>query len=526
MHKGNGHTAVVAGTGQGKTGIRGPGYENNEIFNLVIDIPFVFLSQSAGGFFMRRRFPRSILVLLSAFGLLCGVARADFTKTIQGVANTPVQAATTWYFASCTQSLGVGSYTVNVAPTHGALSFSTVSGPLPGCPAGSPSLPAAAAFYTWTDTSTTAPTDYFQLYFMLGGQVAEVLDITVNLTADTLVITTTSLPNTVSGDPYSDQLTSQGGIGTVTWSLGGGNLPDGFSLSPTGVLSNSGTPPPLANPGTYTFTVTATDSRVSVSRQLSLDVISENCADTATIDPTKVRVLSYIPLTLIPRGRHLYLNTGFTLFGSPAPFYGISITTQPDAVTYAADGIPSSQIQLVYVQNLTNWSGYSEYTGPGGTTKEWDAIPVSSPEVDYPPSSPPVYYGFGGVFDSPTVHAPIRTSSGQRITAMHYNKAFTTYIGCHTARDTVHFDKTDPRYYIRTLATVDWGVNYSGSTSFSLLSCFNALDRFNCFTFHPDNTAGVYSLNPVAVPQGESNEPVVTPLVKTNYTCFNGGTCP
>lgn len=352
--------------------------------------------------------------------------------------------------------------------------------------------------------------------------------------ADTLAITTTALPSTISGDLYSAQLTATGGVGTITWSLGGGSLPEGFTLSSTGLLSNSGTPPPLAEPGTYTLTVTTSDSQISVSKQLHLEVISENCADTATIDPTKIRVLTYKPLTLIPEHNFVYLNPGFTLLGKPLPFYGISITTQPDAVTYAANGIPSSQIQLVYVQNLTNWSGYSEYTGPGGTTKGWGAIPVSSPEVDYPPSSPPIYYGLDGIFDSPQADAPIRTPSSQQLTAMHYNKAFTAYIGCHTARDNIHFESPDPneppdpRYYIRTLATVNWGVNYFGSISFSPQSCINAVNRFNCFTFTPDSAAGVYFSPPAPVPQGESDEyePADAPAAKTSHTCFNGGTCP
>lgn len=120
-----------------------------------------------------------VLVLV----LLPGVAGAQFTKTIQVVPNVEVNAATTWFFASCTQSLGLGSYTINVAPTHGSLAFSDVSGPVPGCPVGSPSLPAAAAFYTWTDTTSGATHDFFQLFFILNGQVAEVIDVSVVLSS-------------------------------------------------------------------------------------------------------------------------------------------------------------------------------------------------------------------------------------------------------------------------------------------------------------------------------------------------------
>lgn len=69
-----------------------------------------------------------------------------------------------------------------MAPQHGSLSFGSLSGPLPGCPSGSPSLPAVAAFYTWTDTTDAATSDYFQLIYSVNG-LTQTDDITVTLTA-------------------------------------------------------------------------------------------------------------------------------------------------------------------------------------------------------------------------------------------------------------------------------------------------------------------------------------------------------
>jgi hypothetical protein len=224
----------------------------------------------------------------SVFAL--GLALGDFTKTIQATPGVAVQAVTTWYFASCTESLGVGGYSVNVAPKYGTLSFSTVSGPVPGCPTGSPSQPAAAAFYTMLGTEPAGTADYFQLYYLLNGAVAEVADVTVNpAPTDALLITTTALPSTVSGDPYSFQLASSGGIGAVTWAASG-NLPAGFTLSSTGLLSNSGGPAQYPDAGTYSITFTAADSEISVSKTLPLVVASESCADNAVIDVSKIDV--------------------------------------------------------------------------------------------------------------------------------------------------------------------------------------------------------------------------------------------
>jgi hypothetical protein len=113
--------------------------------------------------------------------LLPNAARADFSKTITVTPGVPTQAVATWYFANCTTVLGVGSYTINVAPNHGTVSFGGVSGVIPGCPSGSPSLPAVAAYYTWLDTTPGGSSDSFQLTYSVNG-LSEIIDVTVNTT--------------------------------------------------------------------------------------------------------------------------------------------------------------------------------------------------------------------------------------------------------------------------------------------------------------------------------------------------------
>lgn len=57
-----------------------------------------------------------------------------------------------------------------------------------------------------------------------------------------LVITTTSLPQPAIGTPYSVQLLATGGATPYTWSIAAGApLPDGFSLSPSGLLTGTAT---------------------------------------------------------------------------------------------------------------------------------------------------------------------------------------------------------------------------------------------------------------------------------------------
>jgi hypothetical protein len=54
---------------------------------------------------------------------------------------------------------------------------------------------------------------------------------------------------------YQRQFTTTGGTGNVTWSLGGGSLPPGWTISSPGLLSGIAT-----TDGTYTFSIKATDS--------------------------------------------------------------------------------------------------------------------------------------------------------------------------------------------------------------------------------------------------------------------------
>ena len=78
-------------------------------------------------------------------------------------------------------------------------------------------------------------------------------------------ITTGLLPTASKGQPYSQQLTATGGT-PISWSYTG-TLPPGLSMSGTGLIS--GTP---SAEGSYRFTLKASNSTGSVTRQLTLVV--------------------------------------------------------------------------------------------------------------------------------------------------------------------------------------------------------------------------------------------------------------
>ncbi|MFN7992417.1 MAG: hypothetical protein U0Q18_02380 [Bryobacteraceae bacterium] len=245
------------------------------------------------------------LLLILAFGIEAGIARADFTKTITVVPGSQVNAVTTWYYSNCSTSLGVGTYVVNVAPKYGELAFGTLSGPVPGCPPGSPSLPAAAAYYTWTDT-TGASADYFQLYFELNGSVAEIIDVTVELAAPECTITS----QTVATVPGIDNSRTTIGIGEVV-SLSAA-VPVSWGISGGGSFSDDCS----GSSQTCTFTAPAANSTTSITAT----VAGSSCSTTfTTLQPTGLifQRMQSPPLA----------NPGYKFADVPPLFYDIGMVS-------------------------------------------------------------------------------------------------------------------------------------------------------------------------------------------------------
>lgn len=81
-------------------------------------------------------------------------------------------------------------------------------------------------------------------------------------------ITTTVLPTATMGQAYNLQLTATGGT-PITWSYTG-NLPEGVTISNTGLIS--GTP---TTEGSFRFTLKASNSTGSANRQMTLAVTGE-----------------------------------------------------------------------------------------------------------------------------------------------------------------------------------------------------------------------------------------------------------
>ncbi len=123
------------------------------------------------------------------FGLLPGAAHA-YDKIIGVVPGDTTFALGAWYVSSCSAVIGVGSLSLVSSnpppspPLYGSVTFGQVNGVPPSCPAGGPSLPAAASYYKWTSETPGVSWDSFALNFTYQGRVLEVFTIgVVNIAA-------------------------------------------------------------------------------------------------------------------------------------------------------------------------------------------------------------------------------------------------------------------------------------------------------------------------------------------------------
>lgn len=104
------------------------------------------------------------------------------------------------------------------------------------------------------------------------------------VSAPTLSVGTTSLPDATVSVPYSRSLVASGGAPDYTWTIESGALPPGLSLSSAGTVA--GTPP---SAGTYNFVTRVTDS-TNASATKALTIIVKPTAPLA------------ITTTTLPRG--------------------------------------------------------------------------------------------------------------------------------------------------------------------------------------------------------------------------------
>jgi hypothetical protein len=154
-----------------------------------------------------------------------------------------------------------------------------------------------------------------------------------------LQITTPSLlPGAPLGQPYTQMLLERGGVGALTWTLTGGALPTGITLSTNGILQ--GTP---TSTGTFTFTAQLVDSSAPgkiASATFSLTVSGPTLVFGAQSLPTALIGFGYTPPLVVS--------------GGTAPFsFAITGGAPPSGITLGSNGIFSGSATTVGSSTFT-----------------------------------------------------------------------------------------------------------------------------------------------------------------------------
>lgn len=209
--------------------------------------------------------------------------------------------------------------------------WSVVSGSLPNGIALSPTGQSA----TLAGTPTVFGTFNFEIEVVdSGGMTAsQTFDLTVSA-APTLTITTLSVPNGTELSSYSTTVAASGGSGSgYQWSITAGALPTGLAMATTGTPDTtiSGT---LASAGSYSFTVTVTDSLGLVANRAYQMTVSA------------LPALSITTTSLANGTQGTAYSETLTASGGTGAGYAWSVLNGalPNGLTLGASGTPSSGI--------------------------------------------------------------------------------------------------------------------------------------------------------------------------------------
>ena len=208
--------------------------------------------------------PTTLSVTTTATITATSVANSSITAT-ESITVNAVLTITTTSLPAGTLNVPYNSF-VNAAGAPAPFTWSVISG----------SLPAGLTFLT-TSTSSSAEisgtptllgTSNFsvQVTDTSGTSVTQALSITINKPPP-LSVVTGSLPDGTVNTSYSQTLQANSGVQPYTWTITGGTLPVGLTLSPSGVISGT----PIAT-GTSNFTVQVADSSTPTPQTASANL--------------------------------------------------------------------------------------------------------------------------------------------------------------------------------------------------------------------------------------------------------------
>ncbi len=174
-------------------------------------------------------------------------------------------------------------------------------------------------------------------------------------TCPTLTFAPASLPIGASGTSYQQQIAVSGGVGPYQFSLAGGALPPGLTLTNNGALSGI-----LPAPGAYHFTVKATDMSSFCSSSHAYTITVAAPCSPITISPSTLPYGFYSE----PYSATLTATGGvgpytFTMKGMPP---GFGLTLSADGVLSGAPGNAGTVYFTVFARDAYGCVGSRRYS--------------------------------------------------------------------------------------------------------------------------------------------------------------------
>ena len=439
-------------------------------------------------------------------GASCDVS-ANFTPSTAGAFTSQIALTNNAFNGGGTQNIGVSgtgtlalspaslpggtvgaAYSQNVAATggSGSYAFSVSSGTLPaGLALSTSGLLSGTPIAGGSFSVTIAVADSNNLA-ITGSQTYS-----LNIGAPTITLSPSSLPDTTYGANYSQTLTASGGTPSYSFAVTSGSLPAGISLN-SGVLS--GTP----TPGSFNFTVTATDS-------------STGTGPYSSSQPYSLLVNQATPALSLACAEVTYDGNAHSCVGTTTGIGGVTVSGtwsySPASVTAAG----STPVTGTFTSSNSNYAGGTA----SGTLKIDPATPTLSlacAEVTYdgnPRSCVGTATGIGGVAVSGTwSYSPANVTA---VGSTPVTGSFTSSNGNYASGTAIGTLKIDPAKPTLSLTCAE--VPYDGNAHF----CVGAATGIGGVT-----VSGTWSYSPTSVTGAGST--LVTGTFTSSNSDYAGGT--
>jgi large repetitive protein len=226
--------------------------------------------------------------------------------------------------------------------------------------------------YSHNGSTGIGSTDVFELSDgSLAGTGDIQFTITINPSASPITVLPGSLPTLTAGTPFTQTLTSSGGLAPYTYTLQSGVLPVGLTLTSGGVLS--GTP---TQRGAYSFSVRSTDATTPTAQFVDKGYTGTVQNPSLSLIPTAATVIQGVPF-----------SQTFSASGGVAPYTFLEesiiagYTGLPAGITFSGSGVSGTTSAAPGNYN-TRIRITDSSTGPGS----WFEVRDFTLTVSPPPS--------------------------------------------------------------------------------------------------------------------------------------------